>query len=280
MEDVAIVGAGTLGGALAHILARSDAAHAIRLIDDMRTVASGQALDIMQAAPIEGFHSRVSGGSDLLRVAGASVVVIADQASGTEWTGEEGIALLRRIARTAPGAIVLCSGATQREVVERGVRELGVKRERLLGSAPEALVGALRAIVALETRGSPKDVTLSVLGVPPDNLIVPWDEATIAGLGATGILEVSARRRLENQLPALWPPGPLALATAAARMTVAFLTGSRKVVSAFVAPDDTYGQKARTAALPVRLRAEGLVTVELAGLSVRERVALDNATLL
>jgi malate/lactate dehydrogenase len=160
------------------------------------------------------------------------------------------------------------------------VRELGVKRERLLGSAPEALVGALRAIVALETRGSPKDVTLSVLGVPPDKLIVPWDEATIAGLRVTRVLDVAAQRRLDGRAQTLWPPGPLALATAAARVTEAFLTGSRRIVSAFVAPDDTYGRRARAAALPVRLHTEGLATIELVGLSARDTVALDNAMLL
>jgi malate dehydrogenase len=280
MNDVAIIGAGELGGTLAHVLARGDAAHAIRLLDETRTVAVGKALDIMQAAPIERFHTVVSGGRDLLRAAGATVVVIADQASGTEWTGDDGIALLGRIVRTTPGAIFLCAGATQRELVERGVRELGVRRERLLGSAPEALVGALRAIVGLEAKGSPKDVALSVLGVPPDKLIVPWDEATIAGLGITRVLDVAARRRVEGRVPALWPPGPLALASAAARVTEAFLTGSRRVVSAFVAPDDTYGRRAKAAALPVRLRAEGLLNIELVGLSARDRVALDNAMLL
>ena len=47
MHDVAIVGAGEIGGALAHILARLDVLGTIRLIDERGSVAEGQALDIM-----------------------------------------------------------------------------------------------------------------------------------------------------------------------------------------------------------------------------------------
>lgn len=70
MEDIAIIGAGDLGGALADALARLDIAAAIRLIDDAGAVAEGKALDIMQAGPIEGFSTAVSGSSDLAAAGG------------------------------------------------------------------------------------------------------------------------------------------------------------------------------------------------------------------
>ena len=50
MREVAIVGAGELGGLTAHALARRNAAGLIRLIDDAGRVAEGKALDISQAA--------------------------------------------------------------------------------------------------------------------------------------------------------------------------------------------------------------------------------------
>jgi hypothetical protein len=51
MREVAIVGAGELGGLVAHALARRNSAGVIRLIDDSSRVAEGKALDISQAAP-------------------------------------------------------------------------------------------------------------------------------------------------------------------------------------------------------------------------------------
>jgi malate dehydrogenase len=280
MRASAIIGAGELGGALAHVLARRDLASTIRLIDETGHVAEGKALDIMQAAPIEGFATEVSGSTDLTTAAGAALVVLADRSGGSEWQGEDGLLLLKRLSQLGAGSVVLCAGASQRELIERGVRELRFARERLFGSAPEALAAAVRAIVALETNGSPSDVALTVLGVPPSQVVVPWEEATIGGFAATRVLDEAARRRLAARVEPLWPPGPYALAWAAAKAADAVLGRSRRTMSGFIAPDDSNGRRARTAALPLRLGEAGVLSDKLPSLSVRDRVALDNAMLL
>src|SRR5438309_6850699 len=136
MLDVAIIGAGELGGLVAHVLARRDAVAEIRLIDDSdesSRVAMGKALDIMQAGPVERFATRVSGSTDLARVGGSAVVVLADRVRGGEWQGEDGLRLLERLRGLASNAIVMCAGAGQRDLLERGIRELHMARARLLG---------------------------------------------------------------------------------------------------------------------------------------------------
>ena len=280
MPDIAIIGAGELGGSLAYVLARRSAATAIRLIDDNGRVAEGKALDIMQSAPVERFATRLSGSRDMSAVHGAAVIILADSVGGTEWQGEVGLMLLKRLTALASKAVILCAGASQREIVEHGVRELRIERERLFGSAPEALAGGARALVALALDCSPGDVALSVLGVPPSHIVIPWAEATVAGLAVTRLLDEPTRRRLAAQVAALWPPGPYALASAAAKVIDTILGRSDRVVTCFVAPDDSGGRRTRTAALPVRLNRSGLVEVVMAELSGRDRVRLDNAMLL
>jgi malate dehydrogenase len=280
MRASAIIGAGELGGALAHVLARIDLVSTIRLIDETGHVAEGKALDIMQAAPIEGFATAVCGSTDLTTAAGAPLIVLADRSDGSEWQGEDGLLLLKRLSQLGTRSVVLCAGASQRELIERGVRELRFARERLFGSAPEALAAAIRAVVALETNGSPDDVALTVLGVPPSQVVVPWEEATIGGFAATRILDGTALRRLAARVAPLWPPGPHALAWAAAKAAEAVLGRSRRTVSGFVAPDDSNGRRARAAALPLRLGEAGVLGDELPPLSVHDRVAFDNAVLL
>ena len=280
MRDVAIIGAGELGGALAHILARRHAAAEIRLIDETGRVAAGKALDITQAAPIEGFAAQLSGSTDVSTAAGASVLVIADRFGGSEWQGEDGLLLLKQILNVGAGAIIVCAGASQRELIERGVRELHVERRRLFGSAPEGLAGAVRAMVALETNGSARDVALAVLGVPPSQIVLAWEDATIGGFAMTRVLDEPSRRRINARVTALWPPGPYALASAAATVVEALVGRSRRRATCFVAPDDSAGRRTRTAALPVRLGPEGIVDLVLPSLSVKERVSLDNAMLL
>ncbi len=280
MQDVAIIGAGELGGAIAHVLARRDLAGSIRLIDETGRVAAGKALDIAQAAPVEGFATQLSGSTDVSTAAGAAVVILADRVGGGEWQGDEGWLLLKRLTGTAQGAVILCAGALQRELVDRGVRELHIRRERLLGSAPEALAGGARALVALAVNGSPRDVSLSVLGVPPDRTVIPWADATIAGFALTRLVDEPARRRLGARVTALWPPGPHALATAATLVVELMAGRSRRIASCFVAPDTSSGTRTRTAALPVRLGASGIVDVLTPVLSVVEQIALDNAMML
>ena len=262
MKDVAIIGAGEVGGLLAHVLARRDAAAEIRLIDESGRVATGKALDIAQSAPIEQFAARVSGATDISTAAGAAVIVLADRVSGGEWQGEDALALLKRLNQLASGAVLLGTGPSCRELVERGVRELHIPRARLLGSAPEALAAALRAMIALETDGSPQDIALSIAGVPPSQIVVAWDDVTIGGFAATRGLDEPTRRRLVARLPLLWPPGPYALASAAAKVIEALLGRSRRLATCFVAPDDAAGVRMRTAALPNGLIRAQTILVE------------------
>jgi malate dehydrogenase len=280
MHEVAILGAGELGGAIAHRLATRGVVSTVCLVDEAGWVAAGKALDIMQAAPIQRFATRVAGSADPATAIGAHIVVIADHAAGGEWTHEDALLLLKGLSGSKATPLILCAGAGHRELVERGAREVGVPRTRLFGSAPEGLASAVRSIVAIESDGSPLDVALTVLGIPPSHTVVPWEDAAIGGLSALRLLTTPARRRIEAQIPGLWPPGPHALAAAAVKAIEIVLGKSRQVLSCFVAPDDSAGRRMRAAAFPTRLGPEGIERVENPPLNTRDRVALDNAVLL
>ena len=280
MDRVVVVGAGELGGLVAHALARRAVAGEICLIDDKGRVAEGKALDIMQAAPVEGFSATVTGSTDVTLAGGATVVVLADQSGGPEFQGDAALALVKRVRDFSPKSLVVCAGATQRDVVERGARELHVPRARIVGSAPEALVSGVRAIVAVELRRSPRDVALTAAGVPPDNVVVPWEDASVGGFGLRRLISEPVQRKLEAAIARVWPPGPHALASAAAKVIDTMLGRSERVVTCFIAPDDAAGQRTRAAALPVRLNRSGLLEVVMPELNARDRVRLDNAMLL
>ena len=277
MDRVVILGAGELGGLVAHAAARRGVAQDICLIDEKGRVAEGKALDIMQAAPVEGFSARVTGSADASLAGGATVVVIADAAGGAEWQGDAAFAVMKRARDFSPRSLIVCAGAAQRDLIERGVRELHVPRARLIGSAPEALVAGVRAVVAAELRTSPRDVGVCAIGVPPEHIVVPWEDATVGGFALHRRLGEPERRRLEAGLPGLWPPGPYALAAAAAKVIDTMLGRSERVVICFVAPDQSAGLSTRTAALPVRLDRSGVIGVVLPALNGRDRVRLENA---
>ncbi len=277
MLTITILGAGEIGGALARQLAASDAASRIVLVDELAGVAAGKALDIAQAAPIDRYSTSLSGTNDVSAVTGAAVVVIADRfGTAGEWRGEEGLALLKRVAGLNQLAVIVCAGTEQQTLIERGVAELGVARRRLFGSAPEALRSAVVTMTALEAKAAPSDVSLSVLGRPLQ-AIVPWDEASIAGRSAPQVLTAAQLARLSARIARLWPPGPTTLAGAAARLIRSALTRSTRVHIALVALTREEGTAGRSAMLPVTLSATGIDQIVSPALSSRDRVRLETA---
>ena len=127
MSFIAIIGAGPTGGAIAHKIAARDRIGEVRLIDADRGVAEGKALDILQSAPIEGFSTRLSGESSIRAAAGASAIVLADEARGSgEYSGEQGLTLLRQLGAFEVRAPIVFAGATQLELLNRGASELRI----------------------------------------------------------------------------------------------------------------------------------------------------------
>ena len=278
MRSVVIVGAGELGGALARQVAAADITPRVTLVDDAGKVAEGKALDIRQAASVDGYSTHLIGTTDESAVVGASVIVVADRAStNAEWQDDAGVTLVRRIAYLNPSAMILCAGAQQLLLVERGVREAGLDRQRLFGSAPEALRSAVVSMTALEAGCAPVDISLTVVGRPPAQSIVPWEDASIAGRRATDVLSPPAITRLDDRLPPLWPPGPFTLASAATRVLSAAARRNHHTVCAFVAVTREEGDRGRVGMLPVQLHAGGIAAVLTPTLSTRDRVRLDTA---
>lgn len=278
MSTVAILGAGDIAGAFARELAALDVVSRIVMIDDLGIVASGKALDVAQSGPVDGYHTALSGTSDVAAVVGAKAIVLADRFSGAqEWADDAALALLRRVSGLNQAALIVCAGAKQFAAIEKGVNELGLSRMRVFGSAPEALRSAVIAITAAEAQAAPSDISLSVLGRPPGNVIVPWDEASIAGRCATNVLSAAQLARLDARIARLWPPGPYALGSAAARIVRTALTRSPRIHAAQVAVTRDEGLPGRSAMMPVTLSPSGIATLVPPSLSTRDRVRFETA---
>jgi malate/lactate dehydrogenase len=311
MSFVAIIGAGELGAAAAARLAARDRVGEIRLVDPAGagTIAAGKALDIQQSGPIEGFRTRVTAEADVRAAAGAHVVVVADSAAASkEWQGDEGLALVRQLWTIAERdrTALLCAGAAQRQLIERSIAELNVDPRRICGSAPAALESAIRALVAADVDGSADDVRLELTGTPPRRAVIGWSAATVRGASVTSALPAHRLQAIAGSVPALWPPGPYALASAAARVVEALVAGSHRRHTCFVtlatdfidrtttdftdytvtdSADRTTGELAdlvrsgrgRVVAMPVRLGPGSVEAILAPSLSRNERTKLETA---
>ena len=114
MTTACIIGAGELGGAVAHALARGERVGRVVLIDAAGGVAAGKALDIQQSGAVEGFHTQLAGTDDLTRVTGCDVCVVADRTgSAGEWRGEEAQAMMTRLAPYLAATPTVFAGPSQ-----------------------------------------------------------------------------------------------------------------------------------------------------------------------
>jgi malate dehydrogenase len=277
MPFVAIIGAGPLGGALAHKLAGRGRVAEVRLIDSQGSVAQGKALDILQSSPVEGFATKVTSAESIDAAVGANAIVLADRAAGDgEHAGDAGLALLRRLHAAGASCPVVCAGSSPRDLIAKAVGELRLDRAKFVGSAPFALESALRALAAVAIDGSAVEIDLRVVGVPPRSAVIAWEAATAFGQPLSSELPAHVRSALAARIPGLWPLGPYALASAAARVTEAIVCGSRKRFSCFVALDAGAHRNA-VAAMPVELGPTGVDRIAVPALTRQEQTLLENA---
>jgi malate dehydrogenase len=276
MSIVAIIGAGGLGGALAHTLARRGRVNEVRLIDAEGRVAEGKALDIQQSAPVEQWATRVTAATSAAAAAGADVIVFADMIKTGEIAGETGLALVREIARTDTAAPLLFAGGGQRDLMQAAVGELHVAPRRLVGSAPLALESAVRALTAALLDASPTDLAIGVAGVPPRDAVIGWDAATAFNRPLQTAIAPHHLAALSARIPALWPPAPYALASAAARVAEALADSARRRYTCFAAIDVTGAGRHLIAAVPVELIKGGIGQTLDPALSRHERTAFEN----
>ena len=279
MTTVAIVGAGDIGGATAQALASCDRVSRVLFVDAAADAAAGKALDIQQSGAVDGFHVRLAGTGDESRLVGCGVCVVADRfgAHAGEWQGEEGLSMLTRIVPYLGDAPIVFAGASQVELLSRAAEETHIRRERLIGSCPEALASAITAIVAMEAGCSPREVMLTVLGTPPEGFVVPWSEASIGGYALQRVLSQVQLARIEARAARLWPPGPYTLGAAAARVTEGILSSARRSFSVLTQLVGEFGVRHRPGAIPARLATRGIVRTQVPELSTREQVRLQTA---
>jgi malate dehydrogenase len=276
MTMVAIIGAGALGGALAQALAERDRVSEVRLIDPEGRIADGKALDLLQSAPVEQFSTRVTAAQTYTAAAGADAIVFADPVATGEIAGESGLPILRQIARLDADAPLLFAGGGARDLMTIALTELRVAPRRLVGSAPLALESSVVALTAAIADVSPADLSIGIAGVPPHHAVIGWDAATAFHQPIGSTLPAHVLSGLSARLPALWPPAPYALASAAARVAEALAHGSRRRYTCFASLDLPDVGRNVVAAVPVEIRKGGIARPLTPALSRHELTQFRN----
>src|SRR5690606_5266814 len=169
---IALIGAGQIGGTLAHLAAIKELGDVV-LFDIAEGTPQGKALDIAQSGPVEGFDAALKGANSYEDIAGADVCIVTagvPRKAGMSRDDLLGINLKvmksvgEGIKAHAPNAFVICI-TNPLDAMVWALREFsGLPANKVVGMAGVLDSARFRHFLSLEFNVSMKDVTAFVLG--------------------------------------------------------------------------------------------------------------------
>ena len=192
-KKIALVGAGQIGGTLA-LLAGLKELGDIVLFDIAEGMPAGKALDLAQAAPVEGFDAELKGGNDYSIIAGADVVIVTagvPRKPGMSRDDLIGIntgvitAVGKAIATHAPNAFVIVITNPLDVMVWVMQQVSGLPARKVVGMAGVLDSARFRHFLADEFKVSVEDVNAYVLGGHGDTMVPLVRHSTVAGIPLT-----------------------------------------------------------------------------------------------
>ena len=76
MKKISLIGAGQIGGTLAHLIGLKELVNEVVLFDVASGVAKGKALDIAQSSSVDGFNVKFSGTDDYQNIKDSDVIIV------------------------------------------------------------------------------------------------------------------------------------------------------------------------------------------------------------
>jgi len=288
---VTVVGAGNVGATAAQRIAEAELADVV-MVDVLADLATGKALDMMEAAPVLGFNARISGGGDYAPTAGSDVCVVTSGlarkpgmsrddllAKNTEIIRE----VTTQLVKYSPNTIIIMVTNPLDAMCEVARRVSGFPRERVIGMAGVLDAARMRWFIADALKVSVEDVDAFVLGGHGDTMVPLPRYATVNGiplpqlLPADTIEAINTRTRNGGaEIVNYYKQGSAYYAPSAAvlDMVAAILHDKRKILPCAVYLQGEYGLHDLFVGVPALLGRRGMEKVIELELDAEEKTAL------
>ncbi|MDB5366936.1 MAG: mdh [Rhodospirillales bacterium] len=289
-NKIALVGAGQIGGTLALLAGMKELGDVV-LVDVAEGVPQGKALDLVEASPVEGFDSHLTGSNDYAAIAGADVVIVTagiprkpgmsrDDLIGTntgiiKTVGEA-------IAKHAPNAFVIVI-TNPLDVMVWVMREVTkFPAQRVVGMAGVLDSARFRWFLAEAFGVSVEDVSAFVLGGHGDSMVPLTRYSTVAGIPLPDLVKMGwvTQEKLDQivqrtrdggaEIVKLLKTGSAFYAPAASAIAMAesYLKDKKRVLPCAALLTGQYGVNGVYVGVPVVIGAKGvekIIEIELKG---------------
>lgn len=293
---ISIIGAGNVGATCAHWCAASELGDIVLLdVPQTEDMPRGKALDLMQASPIMGFDSRITGTTDYADTVDSDVVVITagiarkpgmsrDDLLGTNAKIVGSVA--QQIKASSPQAIIIVVSNPLDAMVQRALQVSGFPANRVLGQAGVLDTARYRTFLAMELGVSVEDVSALLMGGHGDTMVPMPSCTSVGGIPVTQLLDekrleeiVDRTRKGGAEIVSLLKTGSAyyAPAAATAQMVEAIVRDKKRLIPCAAYCDKEYGVGGYYVGVPVILGTGGVEKIVELKLTATEQAAFDHS---
>ncbi len=298
-KKIALIGAGQIGGTLAHLAASKELGDVV-LFDIVDGVPQGKALDLAQTSAVDGFDSNLKGTSEYKDIAGADVVIVTAGVPRKPGMSRDDLLEINLkvmeqvgagIAKYAPDAFVICITNPLDAMVWALQRFSGLPANKVVGMAGVLDSSRFQHFIADEFNVSIKDVTAFVMGGHGDTMVPLTRYSNVAGVPLTDLVKMGwiTKERLEEivqrtrdggaEIVGLLKTGSAFYAPAASAIAMAesYLKDQKRVLPCAAYLKGEFGVKGMYVGVPVVLGADGVERVVEVSLNKSEQSMFDKS---
>ena len=298
-KKITLVGAGQIGGTLAHLIAIKELGDVI-LFDVAAGIAKGKALDIAQSSPVDGFNINISGTDNYEDTKNSDVIIItAGVPRKPGMTRDDlleiNLKIIKQVAegikKTSPNAFVICITNPLDVIVMALQKYSGLPKNKVVGMA--GILDSSRFIYFLskELNVHVKKIKSLVLGGHGDSMVAMIDHTFVDGKKLTDLVKegkikneilngiIDRTKKGGAEIVKYLEKGSAFYAPAASgvEMAESYLKNLKKELPCAVHIDGQYGAKNIYAGVPVVIGENGVEKIIELNLNEEEKKSFDKS---
>ena len=300
MSKISLIGAGQIGGTLAHLIGLKELVNEVVLFDVASGIAKGKALDIAQSSSVDGFNVKFSGTDNYDDIKDSDVIIITagvPRKPGMSRDDLLGINLkiIKQVAEgikvNAPNAFVICITNPLDVMVMAFQKYSGLPANKVVGMAGILDSSRFKLFLSEELNVPVREIDAMVMGGHGDTMVPLPRFTKVSGKPLMDLLKDGkiSEEKLESinqrtrdggaEIVKYLEKGSAFYAPAASgvEMAEAFLKDQKKLLPCAAHLHGEYGINNVYAGVPVIIGKEGVERIDEIDLNESEKTEFNNS---